>query len=211
MSRLITPSIIGAVDFLRTCPASWKEKAYTDLSNQLNRVYSPTLPPAAALGITFENAVYSMASKNIIDKGSDYFQQCVKECIGGTFQRKTKRFIEVDGFEYCLYGKIDVFFPAIIKDLKTTSNYKGRDSYLSSMQHIIYCFNESINNFRYVVAEFNGDEKSPKIIDVHLIDYVCKDMSVLRDVIIEKIRQFISFLEEDKKLLLAYTNKFSLY
>lgn len=205
MNRLITPSLIGSISWLKTCPTSWKTKAVKDLKNQLARVWS-TPSEACLLGIKFEDAVVN-ATINAPDKvkGSDHFKWIVEEIRNGEFQRRTTANINIDGQDYCLYGRIDAYFPEIIKDIKTTSNYKGAEHYLSSFQHKMYCYNENIRYFRYVIAEFDS---SQTIIAHHAIDVDLPNRLSLEAEIVDKIKEAMAFLTASTEFLDLYTTTF---
>ena len=210
MSRLITSSLFSSIDWHTNCPPSWKEKAIKDLRNMLARIWT-TPNPAAQRGIDFEKLLYSVLRQGKEDKVncSDEFREIMKTCKGGSFQKKTKKYIEVNENEYCLFGKIDVWFHDVIIDIKTTGNYKGEKNYLNSMQHKLYCYIEHIRNFEYVVAEFNGD--SGPILKVHTIPYQVNYWDKLEEEIIEKIKEAINFLKTDEEIFELYTTKYSLY
>lgn len=206
MSRLITPSLLGSIAWYKDCPTSWKEKATTDLHNTLARVWDGG-SVATELGQRFEATVYSVC-RQTRDAGSEHFKWFVAECQGGVFQKKSKQLIVVDDAEYCLYGKLDVWFPDIIKDIKTTSNYKGAQKYLSTFQHKQYCFTEGINKFRYLVAEF---DESQKILAHYPIDYEAPDKETLKEEIVEAIRETVAFLKTNEEWFKLYTTVFSKY
>ena len=206
MSRLITPSLIGSISWFKSCPLSWKAKAALDLKNQLARIRTPP-SVACDLGIRFENAVVkATALKPDEVKGSEHFKWVVEEGRGGQFQRKTSVMLDIDGFEYCLYGKIDAWFPDIIKDFKTTSNYKGADNYLKSFQHKMYLYNEKMTKFRYVVAVFNDDQK---IIDHHAVDVELNNRLALEQEIVSTIKEAVAFISSNTELFTLYTTVFS--
>lgn len=211
MSRLITASLFSSINWFQSCPPSWKERATKDLHNSLARIWTDP-NKAAQRGIDFERRAYAILEKGVdIDKvkSSELFKKMLRQIQGGVFQKKTKRFIEVGGEEYCLYGKIDVSFPNKIIDVKTTGRYKGRDNYLKSMQHIIYCFNERISEFEYLVAEFDGDDGPME--DLHTIPFHVDDPKSLEPVIRERIAETMAFLETDKELWDLYLTQFSRY
>lgn len=222
-SRLITPSLLSAIAWCQTAPQShidkdptkptWREQAYVDLDNLLNRVWDNSPKPYLDRGIKFENAVYKEAM-NPTGRGSDHFKWFVEECKGGQFQYKSKKYVTIDGHVYCIYGKLDVRFPHIIKDIKTTSKWKGDANYLDTWQHRLYCFTEGIDAFRYNVAVFNDPDEGPlsnEIVDHHAVDYVVEDRAQLEESIITKIKEVVQFLQLDEQWFTAYTTKFSLY
>jgi hypothetical protein len=221
LSRLITPSIVGAVEWARTAPNSdnhngstWKVQARVDLENQLGRVpwsEADSNKPSLVLGKKFEETLYAEACKEQVDGGSDHFRWFLSKVKGGTFQKVSKRFIEVDGVEYCLYGKLDVWFPEIIYDVKTTRRFKGIRAYLDSFQHVMYCYNENIMDFAYLVAEFEDKDEMPKILDHHEVKFHAEGRDALRDKVVETIRSFAAYINADEKLQTLYTTKFSRY
>ena len=171
MSLLITPTLLNSFNWLNNCPSSWKEKAKVDMSNMLNRVWVEQ-PPDSPMkkGMEFEDAVYKCVSKKLFYIGSEEFQKTCKFMEGGTFQKKSKKIITVDGKEYCLYGKLDVFFPNKIVDIKTTGNWNGDRKYLETWQHLFYTWIEKIEHFQYYVIVWAPDKKF-KIKETHIVDY----------------------------------------
>jgi hypothetical protein len=217
VSRLITPSLVGAVEWARKAPhthidkdpskLTWHQQAQVDLQKMLVRDYSGPVGPALQRGIDFEDAVYREAQLRT-GRGSEKFQWFVQECLNGKFQFKSKRYIEVDGFEYCLYGKLDVRFDDIIKDIKGTGKWKGDANYLDTFQHKQYCYTEHISKFRYLVAVFDDDNKT--ILETHSVDYVVDDWKALEQEVVTKVKEVVAYIESHK-LLEAYTTEFSLY
>lgn len=209
MSRLITASLIGSIDWLNKCPTSWKVRAAEDLKRQLAREYSDETPFNMQRGIDFENAVYKAALAKKIIKGSEHFKWFAMKVRGGVFQKKCKRFIDIDGHEYCLYGKIDAWFKDRIIDIKTTSRYGGKNKYLDSFQHKLYCYIERIPDFTYLIAEFDGDTNT--IIDRYDIDYSVTNWEALKDDVIGTVREAIAFLGQHGELFDLYNTTFSRY
>lgn len=224
MSLLITTSLIDSVNWAKNAPNSptrddpsvtWKEKAYQDLKNTLGRVYTPG-GFAMERGIRIENTIYEIVGQNKVDtvSCSAHFKKVLEMCNGGTFQKKTKSFIDIDGQEYCLFGKIDVLFPKQkIIDLKTTGSFGGRDKYLKTLQHKIYCYNERIKNFEYVIMEFESEEND-KLRDVHVIPYTVADFDVVKADIVKAVQDTMAFIEmfdEEGDLLDLYMHKFNMY
>jgi hypothetical protein len=204
MSRLITASLVGSVRWLQECPPSWKDRAKQDLVGAVNRSKKWQDTPATLLGKDFESKVYQYADKTF-DSGSEHFKWFVEQCKGGIFQKKTSKIIVVDGEQYCLFGYTDVWFPDVVKDIKTTSNYKGASHYLNSFQHLLYLYSEHISRFQYLVAEFQEGES--RIKDHYMIEYEVKDWDELETNIVQKVRSTITFLS-DRGLMEAYLTKF---
>ena len=221
MSRLITPSVIGAVEWLRAAPdkindkgVNWRTQARIDLENQLGRVpwsEANSNKLSFVLGHKFEDTVYAYAHKDQVDGGSEHFNWFVDKCKGGIFQKKSKRIITLDGVEYCLYGKLDVWFPDRILDIKTTRRYKGQQGYLDSFQHIMYCFNENIMDFEYLIAEFEDKDEKPKILEHHEIKFHAESRDYLRERVESAVKSFVKFISSDQKLFELYTTKFTQY
>jgi hypothetical protein len=221
MSRLITTSFLDAIDWCNSAPDSlapsgktWKEDAYLQIKATLGRApWNPT--PAIVRGIDFENSIYSILNdgKEEVVACSDTFRKILMCCKGGVFQKKTKTIIEMDGIEFCLYGKIDVFFPKKIVDIKTTGKYGGKDKYLGTSQHHLYCFGENIPEFEYIIAEF-ADEGTKNIRAVHHVSYVSPGLDFEKDYIEGKIRNALAFLDrydEPGDLKELYNTKYSRY
>jgi len=207
MSKLITTSLISSIQWLNNAPPSWQESAYTQLKNSLARKpWDPS--PEIKRGIDFENKVYSCLKRQLFNIGSEDFQWFVNESKGGTVQYKTKSFMTVNGVEYCLYGKLDLKFPNVIKDIKTTSNYKEQ-KYMESSQHIIYCHNEQIEDFEYLVAVFEkGKPENKKMLSKHKIE-IKVDLNKTEEMIIGYIKLVNDTLKTYDELRPLYDNVFN--
>ena len=208
MSRLITASIVGAMDWVNECPRSWRERAINSVTLQLSRIYPEPRPEPMQKGINLENAVYAHVMQHSA-AGSEHFRWLVEQSKGGIFQKKVKRFIDIDGVEYCLYGKIDVWFPDIIKDIKSTSSYGGKQKYLKSFQHKLYCYIEHIPKFQYIIGEFA--EGTSILTDHYSVEYEVTDVEALHEEVVNKVKEFIAFLKKTNNLFELYTTTFSRY
>lgn len=206
MNRLITSSLIDAISWLDKCPANWQTRAQDDLLRTLTRA-TYTMNEAQQQGVNFENAVYACAAQELPNGGSESFQWFVQQAKGGVFQKKLKRILMIDGIEYCFYGKTDIWFPTVIKDIKTTENYKGSQSYLAKFQHRLYCWLGDIDSFMYLVAVF----KDKKIDAKYAIPYNVKDRAALGKSVMETVKEAIVFLTNHKEYFDAWTTKYSLY
>lgn len=221
MGRLITPSIMNAVDWAKNAPTSiirpekggdgkttWRARAFEDLTRQLSRCYSDEMPEPVKRGLDFEDAVYRRARMPEDSwKGSKEFGEIVSEARGGRFQVKTKRDITVDGIRYTCFGKLDIRHPKLIIDLKTTNKYKEPQKYLSTPQHLIYTWSERIPDFRYRVVVL--DEKN-RILEHYPVDFHSPGEAEVEAELTRRIRSFREYLEIEG-LLDLYNEKFCLY
>ena len=203
MSRLITTTLLDSIEWCRSAPDSpsstpgktWREEAYEQLKSTLARL--PWHPNSSILrGIDFENQIYSILDDHVeaTVTCSDKFRKILMDCKGVQFQKKTKTILELDGEEYCLYGKIDVWFPDHLIDIKTTGKYGGKSKYLDTAQHHIYCYGENIRDFEYIIAEF-PDDKSNTIRNVYHIAYHAMEQDKEEEYIKNRIYSAITFLE----------------
>jgi len=210
MAKLITPTLLNSLAWLEHCPSSWREKAQTDLMNTLSRNYGPweEAPEAVRKGVEFENEVYKWANKDRAGRGSKKFNEVCDMVKGGNFQKKSKKFLTIDGVEYCIYSKLDVRLPNKIIDLKTTMNYRGQDKYLDTMQHKFYCYTEDCADFEYLVITWDIGYTIDRIIPIL---YHMDDILEVEQEIVDNVKHFVAFLERNSELEEAYENKFCLY
>jgi hypothetical protein len=201
MSRLITPTFLNSIKWYKNCPPTWKEKARADLENQLKRIWTEPSKPIK-LGIEFEKKVYEQMKKHN-EVGSESFKKVVSLCQGGKVQEVIKRDIEVNGKDYCLYGKADVLKDDYIIDIKTTGNYKEK-TYTGSYQHILYMYAAQMTKFQYVIAEW---EEAPKIKDIHIINLETMRLSIYEKKIKTAISDAMDFLKKEN-LIDHYLNTF---
>ena len=229
MSKLITTSLIGSIDWYKKAPRSiienttqtWKEKAYNDLENMLARKWT-TPGKAAQRGMDFENRIYNILNvyaqtidateieiNNLIC--SEKFKEVLRRCEGGKFQQKNKNYITVDGIEYCLYGKEDVTFPKLIIDIKTTMKYK-ESKYKDSFQHKIYLHNTGKKQFTYIIVIFHNED-SNTIQEIKYVDIVVDDakLAEYKIEIINKIKEIKIFFDNMPELKKLYGTKYSKY
>jgi len=219
---LITPSFLDAIEWCKKAPDSpckwdpsktWKEQAYFDLKNTLARIWTGDANPAIQRGMKFEATVYSLLKQGADVQCSEEFRFFLDKCRGGQFQGVTKSFISIGTQSYCLYGKMDCKHDKVIQDIKTTQDYKGQQKYLGNTQHKIYCVNEGIPDFEYLVAEFK-DESSLKIVRTHCVEYHATDLKVVEEEIKAKIVDAMAFLDlfqepgDLKELYLTKYNRF---
>lgn len=216
MSLLIAPTLLDQFNWFKKCPESWKEKAYQDIKNTLERVpFEPN--EAIQKGMQFEKLVYQNAHnehlrKMLTSKGaSDLFIKVCEKVKFYAFYRKGKKKIIIEGKEYLLYGRYDCYSQNKIIDIKTTANFK-RNSYLEKWQHKFYCYIEGIKDFEYLVIEWKDAENDDySIKEIHSVVYEANDFNLIEKEIVEAIKEFISFVEKDKILKDAYYNKYNLY
>jgi len=214
MSYLITPTLLDAYDWFNKAPQSWKKKAWEDLVRKLNRTsWTPTA--AIKRGMAFEKKVYENCNRDLDSFSStEIFKDVCREIKGGDFQKKLKKIIVVNDKEYLLYGKTDAWFPNVIKDIKTTKEYKGKSKYLSGWQHILYSYMSGIKDFKYIVVEWDDLEKDDtKLLpgELYIIEYKMSSREENKKLIEDKIKDFMGFINGDTELSEAYYNKFNLY
>lgn len=213
MSRLITPSLFSSIKWFKDAPYTWQEKAETDLTNTLSRIWTDLDPNGPAQrGIDFENHVYRLLEKgtayNKIN-ASPHFFKVMDACKGGVFQKKAKKYLTIDGEEYCIYSKLDVWFPKSIIDIKTTGARKYKSGkYLKTTQHRIYCYTCDITNFQYVIALFNEDNT---IADVVFENYKSQGIDKEEEYIIELIKDLLDFMDNYPSFKEMWLEKYSLY
>ena len=207
-NKLVTSSLIGSIEWMRTAPSSvkkddpdqrsWKQVAFDDLHGMLIRKpWAPT--PEITHGIDFEDAVYN-SMKHGHTKGSKEYLEILAGCRGGSVQDVLKGDVNIDGTTYFLYGKTDVLFDNLIVDIKTTKSYKP-NKYLSKVQHLIYCYLSKIKNFKYIIAEW---DTYPKIHKVHYEDYTAPGPCELEQILFERITKAMDFLKTRPILWKAY-------
>lgn len=216
MSLLITPSLYGSIQFYLNANDNWKEKAKDDLIAMLARDYSRPRHPSAERGIQFEDSIYSIlkARKDYETvKSSAIFKKFLQVCSGGVFQKKTKCYITVDGEEHCLYGKIDVWFPNKILDIKSTGkewNKWSELSYYNSIQHHVYCYSEKIDTFEYHIALFDGNEIKPPY-DYKIVPYKVVSFDDEHGILLKAIELIRLFMEDKPTYNELWREKYSLY
>jgi len=219
MSLLITPTLLDSYDWLMKAPETtkkgtsitWKEDALNQLEATLTR--APFRPNKAIIkGMEFERLACAKSKVNDIDtlKASDNFKKVCRLIKGGDFQVKTKKFVVIDGAEYVLFNRLDVKFPKLIQDIKTTANYRGQASYLSKWQHKFYTLVDEIRDFQYIVAEWKGaDIDDFTIKAIHVINYYAEDFEAIEKEIVGHIKLFMEFLEGNEKLKEAYLHTYN--
>ena len=225
-SLLITASLFGSVKWLKDCPPSWQEKAYDDLKGMLarDRPWEPS--EEIKRGMDFEKTIQRIIEKANRDELnlSENFNKVLDEFSPkGRFQVVTKSFMDIADDNYCLYGKIDYIHREenVIKDIKATGSIPRKsfdDKFLNTLQHKIYCHNEKINNFRYVVAYFKDykDDNNNKVVvkpihEVIYVDYRVDDFEKQAEEIREAIGGLMQFFDQYPELKNLYLTTFSRY
>lgn len=199
---LITPTLLDAYNFAKGAPPSWQERAYNGFVSKIRREKT-VFPEAAKKGIAFEDAVYRVCNQYTkkgetvlpTNVGSSHFQAVANACMGGEFQKVSKKYVTIDDLEVLFYSKLDVFFPDVIKDIKTTANYRGRMKYERGWQSKIYTWSLGVPRFEYIVAEWESKDTT-KIRQIHTIDCNKHDLSATEDEIISGVRELFNFLHE---------------
>ncbi len=213
MALLITPTLLNSFDWLNNCPQSWKDRAYTDIMNTLNR--EPWKPNRAVrMGIDFENKVYANANRPDLSSlsASKHFIKVCERVRGYNYQKRTKLVLNVDGEEYYCFGRLDCYSPKEIIDIKTTAKFGGDAKYLAGWQHKFYTALEEVYKFTYLVAEWENAELENFVIrEVYEVPYVL-DPDKIEDVIQEikdHIRKFIDYVNFDDGMKEAYYTRYN--
>ncbi len=202
----ISPTLLDAYRFYRTCPDSWKQTAYTQIVEKLERKpFQPTT--AVQKGLDFESSV--QYGTRILDcggklTGSDAYIDIVNRVHGCEWQVWTKKTLQVpfmeDMHDVRYIGKIDCLFRPTadfkgkIVDIKTTGRFR-EDKYRKGYQHLFYCLSENVSAFEYVVAEW----ETPDIADdyrvkaLHTVP-VTVDLQSVEAAVIVGIKEFFAFL-----------------
>jgi hypothetical protein len=208
VSRLITTSLLGSVEWFTNSPPTWKERAYQGLHDTLARVFNTN--EDVVRGIRFERAVYAQLELAPEQrKGSAMFKDLVASLEGGKTGQKLKATLDIDGDEYCLYGKTDLLYADKIVDLKCPREWKGPGKFLSSTQHSMYCVLSGIPNFEYVACVLNSETKALE--RVERIPYTMEDPVKEKEQLTLAIRKALGTLRQDEDLWDLYLTKFCLY
>lgn len=206
MSKLITPTLLNSLKWYSECPSSWKEKAFNDLTNMLNR--TPFKPNEAfELGKKFETQIYRICIGIKVKNPMPTVKKAAEICKGGARQVTVKTFVTYKEIEYCIYGKIDVLKKDLVIDIKTTSNYHGEEYYLSSFQHLFYLYALHKNNrpqskFLYLVSDFN---------QLYKIEIEYEDWNKVETEVLNAIHTLLDFLKKYSELEKAYNKTFCRY
>jgi hypothetical protein len=213
---LMTASVLDSFKWMITCPSSWRDKAVTDFSNALNRVYTD-MDPAVKRGIDFENRICRdlyLGRDAFVNRHGELLVPFFEKCAAGRQQVTVKKGIEVDGQKILLYGKADIYIPgkgkdagaSKIIDIKTTGRWKGIESYTSKAQHLLYMVADNCAEFEYLVAVF--DDKIGKAEAVIPIPVEMSYEDAYAE-LMDKIRRFLAYVRGDEALWKAYTTVFT--
>ena len=122
---LVTPSLLNSWLYIYEVEDEYVEKAYQDFITTLKR--EPTEPNEFMLrGIEFEDECVRGENPDI--------SPIIKD---GCFQVVCKKEINVGGFNFLMYGRMDVVKDGVIYDIKRVSKYE-RPKYNWSCQHQFY-------------------------------------------------------------------------
>ena len=208
MKLKISPTLLDALDWWKNAPPSWKQKAYDDIVNKIQRkpfVSTPAIEMGSKFERTVQRACEMKEQFKEITTGSQLFHTVVDKCVGGLWQQWARANIELEDYGVVeSYGKLDVHWPATslarpgghIIDLKTTANYRGKEKYEKGWQQQFYCHFTGIKTFDYLVAEW-ADAEAGTIKDVHEIKCVV-DLAEAEQRVHDGIRGFFAFLKTQK-------------
>lgn len=234
MNSLITSSLIDGFYWLKSCPPSWKEQAYVDFVNTVQRISAPTTPECQR-GIDFENLIckncnektdeemseiareyfgsiatkhgiiYQNDRKFVLDNVANTVKEVAYRCRGGKQQEKLTGTIVVDDTEYTLFGYADIVQSDRIIDIKTCTQFRSPKKYTDRTQHLIYSYILNMRCFEYVVADY---KKTKYPLEFHSIVIPNLDNSLFKKELKSRIREVIEFIKQEN-LYDDYLNEFS--
>lgn len=168
---LVTPTLLDSFEFAKNAPPSWKARAMKDFISMITRA-RVSYPKWVKEGSKLEDDVYKACRlkqlAGIEFDGSDLFKELVNLCYGGTFQGQLSKVAKVGEHEVYYFGKTDVDFPEITKDIKTTINFRGDHKYETKWQHKLYSWMNNKERFEYIIAVWKGEH-----------DYTLKDVKTI--------------------------------
>ncbi len=145
---LVTPSLYNSYYWYRNSNALSEEEFLRVLNKE-------PIPPTEIMqeGIDFENEIHELTTGE-----RDYSDNVIAKCIayivhGGEWQKPCRK--ELDN--YVLKGRIDVFFPHRIYDIKLTNHYEY-GKFKNSIQHSLYMYCTGVTNFEYLIGVKQKDE-----------------------------------------------------
>lgn len=206
---LITVSLVDSVNWFVTAPSSiikperggdghttWAQKAEKDLRSTLAREKGDYTSWRVD-GIQFENMIYDYAKRKEEDlpEMSGNLRIIVDEVRGMLFGQKSGVKRKIGDDECYLYARYDAVKIPVIKDIKTTSKY-AFGKYLNGFQHKFYCYISGADVFKYVIVEWDDQEKDPGIQEVHFEQYSVTDRKELEAEVEDIIRRTLSELRE---------------
>lgn len=142
---LITPSLYNSYYWYTHLENSSK----SDFLNVLNKVQTEP-NELIKRGIEFEDKIRAASEKGEVT-GDNVVDQIVFTIRGGVWQKSCKK--ELDG--NLLYGRMDVYTPEKIYDIKYSKNYDLM-KYKYSIQHMLYMYCTGVRYCDYLVSD--GEE-----------------------------------------------------
>lgn len=199
---LVTASLLDSYSFAISAPPSWKSRALAGFIQQIRREKGD-YPSWVTAGIDFEDAVYKVCNRSKtflkameVDSSKE-FKKVVQACYGGEFQKKLSKRLTIDGNKCYFFGKLDVDFKEMTKDIKTCIKWSGKSKYLKKIQHKLYLWMNDKFKFEYVVVHWKDHEKEPNVIRrVHTIEYTNPGHTILENDIVQLTRSMLQFIHE---------------
>ena len=179
---LITPSLYSSWYWYKL-----EKKSYEDFFKTLNKISIETTSAMQA-GIDFENNIrLSSECLDEVEVDEDPIMKQIAEIVrGGVWQKTCKKELG----NYLLYGKMDVWTPTKIYDIKYTRNPK-LIKYKYSIQHLLYMYCTGVEFFDYLISD-------GKDLLVESYEYNERLESLLKERIDEMV-DFINFVPEFKE------------
>ena len=199
---LITQSLISSWSYALTCADEYKETAYADFLNALNRIEKTTTPEMQN-GIEFENEVYREAG-GITRTPHPEWENGIKATAsvlrGAPVQVKARREMTVGGMNLLVYGILDALKAGTIYDVKfSNKSFHSAElagKYLESAQHPAYFYLvPEADEFIYLVSDG---------VDLYTERYTRKDTRPFAEI----AKEFLDFLD-DTGLMKTYREKWA--
>lgn len=173
MLYTVTPSLYSAYYWYKRLEGTTDE----DFLNTLRKIDTPKTE-LMQRGIDFENSILT-ATETGEYIGDDAVFEIAKLIKGGEWQKLCQRQLNDD---VLVKGRIDVYFPDKIYDIKFTDNY-DLGKYKYSIQHLVYMYCTDVPVFEYLV----GTPSS--FYTEHY--YWCEDAAQLLDSRVSELLDFI--------------------
>lgn len=189
---IVTPSLYSSY--------YWYKNSETKSEEDFLRVLNKEPEPPTEImqeGIDFENEIHALATgeKETSDNiAAQYIAWLVQ---GGKWQKPCKKELN----NYVLSGRMDVFFPYRIYDIKLTTHYEY-GKFKNSIQHLAYMYCTGVQDFEYLIGVKTKDEEGRNYVD---LQRECYAMTITALNVLEtRINQMTDFIMSFDKFKKPY-------